>query len=158
MGTHENLSTYLTNTKSTLTAIQQAYEMAGRGGLEEASSHAAMERVNAFAMTGRGNKGGRGGYPGGHNGRSAPNARWVKDGADSPEGGKSDKGSPIGAYTANKSPPAGYRRGPCNNCGNYGHLAVECRGEPADTYVEYWKGPGSKSPGEKLNTAPGKGK
>ena len=211
MGSHENLSMYLTSTKSALTAIQQAYEMTGREGLDElypegqmavkfilglnnsynefksfftnglkpwpdclesayqeaakynpkraaGNSHAAMERANAFAMTGRGNKGGRGRYPGGHNGRSAPNARWVKDGADSPEGGKSDRGSPIGAYTANKSPPAGYRRGPCNNCGKYGHLAAECRGEPADTHVEYWKDPGSKSPGGKLNTPPGKGK
>ena len=35
MGTHENLSMYLTNTKSALTAIHQAYEMALRGGLDE---------------------------------------------------------------------------------------------------------------------------
>ena len=34
-GQYENLSAYLTNTKSALTAIQQAYEMAGRGGLDE---------------------------------------------------------------------------------------------------------------------------
>ena len=211
MGQHDNLSAYYINTKSALTAIQQAYEMAGRGALDETypesqmavkfilglnysygefrsfftnglkpwpdcletayqeaakynpkraafNSTAAIERANAFSMTGRGGKGGRGGYPGEHKGKSAPNAKWVKDGADSPDGGNSGKGIPVGAYTANKSPPAGYRRGPCNNCGKYGHLAAECRGEPADTHVEYWKDPGSKSPGGKLNTPPGKGK
>ena len=210
MGSHENLSMYLTNTKSALTAIQQAYAIAGREGLDDiypegqmavkfilglnnsynefrsfftnglkpwpdcletayqeaakynprraaANSPGAMERANAFAMTGRGGRGGRGGYPGGHNGKSAPNARWVRDGADSPEGNKSEKGH-VAAYTANKSPPSGYRRGPCNNCGKYGHLAAECRGEPADTHVEYWKDPGTKSPGGKPNTPPGSGK
>jgi hypothetical protein len=199
MGSHENLSMYLTNTKSALTAIQQAYAIAGREGLDDiypegqmavkfilglnnsynefrsfftnglkpwpdcletayqesakynprraaVNSPGAMERANAFAMTGRGGRGGRGGYPGGHNGKSAPNARWVRDGADSPEGNKSEKGH-VAAYTANKSPPSGYRRGPCNNCGKYGHLAVECRGEPADTHVEYWKDPCTKSAG-----------
>ena len=166
MGQHENLSMYYINTKSALTAIQQAYEMAGRGGLDETyqesqmavkfipgmnisynefksfytnglkpwpdcletayqegakynpkraatNSPAAMERANAFAMTGRGGRGGRGGYPGGHNGKSAPNAQWVKDGADSLEGStSSEEGSPIGAYVATKSVPAGYKRGP----------------------------------------------
>ena len=52
-------------------------------------------------MTGRGGRSGRGGYPGGHKGKSAPNANWVKDGADSPNGGNSEKGSQVGAYTAN---------------------------------------------------------
>lgn len=138
MGQYDNLSAYLTNTKSALTAIQQAFEMAGRGGLDETypesqmavnfilglnnsyrefrsfftnglkpwsdcletayqeaakynpkraanNSPAAMERANAFAIIGKGGRGDRGGYPGGHNGRSAPNAKWVKDGADSPE-------------------------------------------------------------------------
>ena len=202
---------YHINTKSALTAIQQAYEMAGHGALDEtcpegqmavkfvlglnssygefksfftnglkswpdcleaayqeaakynpkraaSNSPSAMERANAFAMTGRGGKGGRGGYPGGHKGKSAPNAKWVKDGADSPEGSNSERGSPIAAYTSNKSPPAGYKRGPCNNCGKYGHLAYECRGEPPDSHVEYWKDPGPRSPGGKPNTPPGKGK
>ena len=106
MGRHENLSMYLTSIKSALTAIQQAYEMAGREGIDElypegqmavkfilglnssylefksfftnglkpwpdcletaykeaakydpktaaGNSPAAMERTNAFAMTGR---------------------------------------------------------------------------------------------------------
>ena len=128
MGQHDNLSMYYINTKSALTAIQQAYEMAGRGALDEtypegqmavkfilglnsnygefksfftnglkpwpeslevayqesakynpkraaSNSPAAMDRANAFAMTGRGGKGGRGGYPGGHKGKSAPNAK-----------------------------------------------------------------------------------
>jgi Zinc knuckle len=211
MAQHENLSTYLTNTKSALTAIQQAYEMVGRGGLDEVypesqmavkfilglnnnyvefksfytnglktwpdcletayqdtakfnpkraagNSPAAMERANAFAMTGKGGKSGKGGYPGGHKGKSAPNARWVKDGADSPEGEKSDKGSPVGVYISNKSPPAGYKRGPCNNCGKYGHLARECRSEAADTVAQYWTDEGGKSPGGKSTTPPGKGK
>ena len=35
MGSHENLSMYLTNTKSALTAIQQAYAIAGREGLDD---------------------------------------------------------------------------------------------------------------------------
>ena len=35
MGQHDNLSMYYINTKSALTAIQQAYEMAGRGALDE---------------------------------------------------------------------------------------------------------------------------
>lgn len=179
MGQHDNLSMYYINTKSALTAIQQAYEMAGRGAfddtypegqmsvkfilglnsnygefksfftnglkpwpdcLETAHQEAAkynpkraasnspvgMERADAFAMTGRGGRGGRGGYPGGYKGKSAPNARWVKDGADSPKGSSSsEKGSPIAAYTFNKSPPAGYKRGPRNNCGKFGHLARE---------------------------------
>ena len=208
MGSYKNLSTYLSNTKSVLTVIQQAYEMDNRRGLDEtypesqmagkfilglnhsysefrsfytnglkpwpdcletayqdaakynpkraaANSPAAMERANAFAMTGRGGKGDRGGYPGGHNGKSAPYARWVKDGADSPEGEKSEK---VAAYTASKSPFAGYRRGPCNNCEKYGHLACECRSEPADTHVEHWKDPGYKCPGGKGSTPPGKGK
>ena len=203
MGSHENLSMYLTSTKSALTAIQQAYEMTGREGLDElypegqmavkfilglnnsynefksfftnglkpwpdclesaykeaakynpkraaGNSHAAMERANAFAMTGRGNKGGRGRYPGGHNGRSAPNARWVKDGADSPEGGKSDRGSPIGAYTANKSPTAGYRRGPCNNCGKYGHLGQSAEANPRTPMWSTGKIPDRNPPGENL--------
>ena len=211
MGGHENLSMYLTSTKSALTAIQQAYEMAGREGIDElypegqmavkfilglnnsynefksfftnglkpwpdcletayqeaakynpkraaSNSPAAMERANAFAMTGRGGRGSRGGYPGGHNGKSAPNAKWVKDGADSPEASTRDKGSPVGAYTANKSPPAGYKRGPCNNCGKYGHLARECRSEAADTVAQYWGEEGGKSPGGKLTASPGKGK
>ena len=125
MQPYEHLSTYLTNTKSALTAIQQAFKAAGRTGLDdiypegrmavkfilglnshysefknyyinslkswpdclesayiEASKYkptesnnnspAALERVNAFSMTGRGGKSGRGGYPGGHNGKSAP--------------------------------------------------------------------------------------
>ena len=211
MGGHENLSMYLTSTKSALTAIQQAYEMAGREGIDElypegqmavkfilglnnsynefksfftnglkpwpdcletayqeaakynpkraaSNSPAAMERANAFAMTGRGGRGSRGGYPGGHNGKSAPNAKWVKDGADSPEASTREKGSPVGAYTANKSPPAGYRRGPCNNCGKYGHLARECRSEAADTVAQYWGEEGGKSPGGKPTASPGKGK
>ena len=211
MGPYDDLHMYFTNTKSALTAIQQAYEMAERGGLDETYPEsqmavkfilglnnaysefrlfymnglkpwpdcleaayqdatrynprraagnlpAAVERANAFAMTGRGGRSGRGGYPGGHNGRSAPNTKWLKDGADSLEGGKSEKGSPVGAYTAKKSPQAGYRRGPCNNCGKYGHLAAECRGEPADTHVEHWKDPRSKPPRGKLITPPGKGK
>ena len=211
MGQYDNLSAYLTNTKSALTAIQQAFEMAGRGGLDETypesqmavkfilglnnsysefrsfftnglkpwpdcletayqeaakynpkraanNSPAAMERANAFAMTGKGGRGGRGGYPGGHNGRSAPNAKWVKDGADSPVGEKSEKGSSVGAYIANKSPPSGYKRGPCNNCGKYGHLARECRAEAAETVAQYWGEEGGKSPGGKPTTSPGKGK
>ena len=211
-GTHENLSMYLTNTKSALTAIQQAYEKAGRGGLDETypegqtavkfilglnntysefrsfytnglkswpdcletayhdaakynpkraatNSPAAMEHANAFAMTGRGGRGGRGGYPGGHKRKSAPNARWVKDGADSPEeSSSSEKGSAIAAYTSNKSPPAGYKRGPCNNCGKFGHLARECRAEAADTVAQYWGEEGGKSPGGKSTTPSGKGK
>jgi hypothetical protein len=148
MQSHEHLSTYLTNTKSALTAIQQAFEAAGRTGLDEIypegrmavkfilglnnhyaefknyfinslkdwpdcldeayneaakfkptkllnNSPGAMERANAFSMTGRGKKGGRGGYPGGHNGKSAPGAKWVKDGADSPDSSNSEKGSPT---------------------------------------------------------------
>ena len=188
MLSHEHLSTYLTNTKSALTAIQQAFEAAGRTGIDdiypegrmavkfilglnnyysefknfyinnlkvwpdcldeaynEASkfkptkllnnSPVAMERANAFSMTGRGGKkGGRGGYPGGHNGKSAPGARWLKDGADSSDSTNSEKGSPTAAvYTATATPPKGYKRGPCNNCGKFGHLAYECRGDPADT-------------------------
>ena len=35
MGSHENLSMYLTNAKSALTAIQQAYAIAGREGLDD---------------------------------------------------------------------------------------------------------------------------
>ena len=35
VGQHDNLSMYCINTKSALTAIQQAYEMAGRGALDE---------------------------------------------------------------------------------------------------------------------------
>ena len=35
MGGHENLSMYLTSSKSALTAVQQAYEMAGREGIDE---------------------------------------------------------------------------------------------------------------------------
>ena len=211
MGGHENLSIYLTSTKSALTAIQQAYEMAGREGIDElypegqmavtfilglsnsynefksfftnglkpwpdylesayqeaakynpkraaGNSPAAIERANAFAMTGRGFRSGRGGYPGGHKGKSAPNASWVKDGGDSTEGSTSEKGLPVGAYTANKSPPAGYKRGPCNNCGKYGHLARECRAESAETVAQYWGEEGGKSPGGKPTTPPGKGK
>ena len=108
-------------------------------------------------MTGRGGRGGRGGYPGGHNGKSAPNDKWVKDGADSQEGEKSEKGSPIRAYKENKSPPAGYKRGPCNNCGKYGHVARECRAEAADTVAQYWGDEGGKSPGETSTTSTGKG-
>ena len=100
-----------------------------------------MERANAIPMTDRGGKGGRGGYPGGHNGKSVPNAKWVKDGADYPEGTKNEK---VGAYTAKKSPPAGYKRGPCNNCGKYGHLARECRTESAETVAQGKEG--GKSP------------
>ena len=212
MGAHENLSMYYTNTKSALTAIQQAYEAAGRGGIDEiyiesqmavkfilglnsayieftsfftnglkawpdcletayqeaakynpkraaVNSPAAMERANAFAMTGRGGRGGKGGYLGGRNGKSAPNAKWVKDGADSPEGSSSsEKGSPVGAYVATKSAPAGYKRGPCNNCGKYGHLARECRADAAETVAQYWGEDSGKSPGGKSTTPPGKGK
>ena len=213
MGQHDNLSMYYINTKSALTAIQQAYEMAGRGALDETypegqmavkfimglnnnygefrsfftnglkpwpdcletayqeaakynpkraayNSPAATERANAFAMTGREGRGGRGGYPGGHKGKSAPNAKWVRDGPDSPEGSSSsEKGSPVAAeYTSNKSPPAGYKRGPCNTCGKYGHLARECRGDAADTVAQYWGEEGGKSPGGKPTTSPGKGK
>ena len=212
MEPHEHLSTHLTNFKSALTAIQQAFEAAGRTGLDELypegrmavkfilglnnyylefknfyinnlkvwpdsleesyndaakfkpmkglSSPAAMERANAFSMTGRGGKeGGRGGYPGEHNGKSAPGARWVKDGADSQDSTSSDKGSPSAAvYTANATPPKGYKRGPCNNCGKFGHLAYECRGDPADMVAQYWGDEGGKSPGGKSTTPPGKGK
>ena len=213
MLSHEHLSTYLTNTKSALTAIQQAFEAAGRTGIDEIypegrmavkfilglnnyysefknfyinnlkvwpdcldeayneaskfkptkllnNSPVAMERANAFSMTGRGGKkGGRGGYPGGHNGKSAPGARWVKDGADSSDSTNSEKGSPTAAvYTATATPPKGYKRGPCNNCGKFGHLAYECRGDPADTVAQYWGDEGGKSPGGKSMTSPGKGK
>ena len=211
---HEHLSTYLTNTKSALTAIQQAFEAAGRTEIDELypegrmavkfilglnnyysefknfyinnlkvwpntleesyneaskfkptkvlnNSPAAMERANAFAMTGRGGKSGRGGYPGGHNGKSAPGAKWVKDGADSPDSMSSERGSPAASaavYTASATPPKGYKRGPCNNCGKFGHLAYECRGNAADTVAQYWNEEGARSPGGKSNTAPGKGK
>ena len=147
--------------KSWPDCLEAAYQEAAKYNPKRAASNspAAMERANAFAMTGRGGKGGRGGYPGGHKRKSAPNAKWVKDGADSSEGSSSsEKGSPIVANTSNKSPPAGYKRGPCNNCGKYGHLAYECRGEPADSHDEYWKDPGPRSPGGKPNTPPRKGK
>ena len=117
-----------------MTAIQQAYKMAGRGGLDETYKESQMavklilglnnadsefrffymNRLKPWpdcleaayqdatkynpiraagnlpaaierAMTGRGGRSGRGGYPRGHNGKSAPNAKWVKDGADSPD-------------------------------------------------------------------------
>ena len=105
--------------------LESAYQEAAKYNLKKAAgnSPAAMERANAFAMTGRGGRSGRGGYPGGHKGKSAPNARWAKDGGDSSEGSTSEEGSLVGAYTANESPPAGYKRGPCNNCGKYRHLA-----------------------------------
>lgn len=96
-------------------------------------------------------RGGRGGYSGGHNGKSTPNAKWVEDGADSSEKENSEKGSPVGAYTANESPPAGYKRGPCNNCGKYEHLARECRGEATDTVAQYWNEEGDKSPGRRTH-------
>ena len=77
------------------------------------------ERDNAFAMTGRGGRGGRGykQYPGGHNAKSTPNGKWVRDGPEpnSPEGQKSEKWSPIAVYTASKTAPPGYKKGPCNN-------------------------------------------
>ena len=212
MGGHENLSMYFISTKSALTAIQQAYEMTGREGLDElypegqmavkfilglnnsynefksfftnglkpwpdclesayqeaakynpkraaGNSPAVMDRANAFAMTGRGGRSDRGGYPGGHKGKSAPNAKWVKDGADSPEGSSSsEKSSPLGAYVATKSASAGYKRGPCNNCGKYGHLARECRSDTAETVAQYWGEEVGKSPGGKATTPPGKGK
>ena len=129
-------SYYTNNLKVWPDCLETAYLEATKYKPTRAADHSptAMERANAFAMTRRGGKGGRGGYPGRDNGKSAPNAKWVKDGADSPEGGKNKK---VAAYTASKSPPAGCKRGPCNNCGKYGHLAYECRGEPADTHVEY---------------------
>jgi hypothetical protein len=216
MGPYDVLSTYTTNTKSALSAIEQAYERAGRGGLDEiyaedqmalkytmglnhhydefkyfyinnlkpwpetlegaisesltynpkrANHHppgGAFERANAFAFTGRGGRGGRG-YPGGHNGRSAPNAKWVRDGPgpDSPEGQKKDKGSHIAVYTASKTPPPGYKRGPCNNCSKYGHFANECREEAQPMEEQYWKEAGPRSPGGKGTpppASPGKGK
>ena len=82
----------------------------------------------------------------------------MKDGADSSTGSNSDKGSPVAAYTANKSPPAGYRLGPCNNCGKYGHLARECRAAAAETIAQYWGEDGGKSPRGKSTASPGKGK
>ena len=213
MQPYEHLSTYLTNFKSALTAIQQAFEAAGRTGLDEIypegimavkfilglnshyaefknyyvnslktwpdclesayieaskykptknnnNSPGAMDRANAFSMTGRGGKkGGRGGYPGGHNGKSAPGAKWVKDGADSPDSTSSEKGFPtVAAYTATATPPKGYKRGPCNNCGKFGHFAFECRGEAAEQIAQYWGEEPGKSPGGKNTTPPGKGK
>ena len=139
--------------------LDAAYQEAAKYNPKRAASNspAAMERANAFAMTGKGGRG-RGGYSGGHNGKSAHNAKWVKDGADSPEGERGEKESPIGAYTANKSPPAEYKRGPCNNCGKYGHLAWECRAEAAETVAQYWGEEGGKSPGGEATTPPGKGK
>ena len=35
MGQHDNLSMYYINSKSALTATQQAYEMVGRGALDD---------------------------------------------------------------------------------------------------------------------------
>lgn len=91
---------------------------------------AAFERANAFAFHERGGRGGRG-YPGGRNGKSTPNGKWVRDGPgpDSPEGYKNEKGSTVAVYTASKTPPLGYKSGPCNNCNKYGHFAQECREE-----------------------------
>ena len=139
--------------------LETAYQKAAKYNPKRAASNsqAAMERANAFAMTGRGGRG-RGGYPGGHNGKSAPNAKWVKDGADSPEERKGENGSPVGAYTANKSPLAGYKQGPCNNYGKYGHLAQERSAEAAETVAQYWDEEGGKIPGRESTTPPGKGK
>ena len=142
-------------------SLEESYNDAAKfKPMKGLGSPAAMERANAFSMTGRGGKeGGRGGYPGEHNGKSAPGARWVKDGADSQDSTSSDKGSPsTAAYTANATPPKGYKRGPCNNCGKFGHLAYECRGDPADMVAQYWGDEGGKSPGGKSTTPPGKGK
>ena len=214
---YDSLSTYYTNTKSSLSAIEQSYERAGRAGLDEnypedqmalkfimglnhmyddfkyfyinnlkpwpdtldqANSEAAKfspktksaahsnaadyERANAFAFTGRGGRSARGrGYPGGHKGKTTPNGHWVRDGTESPEGGKSEKGSPVAVYTASKSPPHGYKRGPCNNCGKYGHFALECKETPEPMIENYWKESSPKSPGGYKSSpqlGPGKGK
>ena len=219
MAGHDTLSSYYTNTRSALSAIEQAYARKGRANIDDlypekqmalkfimglnhhydefksyyinrlkawpenlvdASYEAAkfspspkrhapyspgaFERANAFALTGRGGKSGRG-YHGGHKGKSTPNGRWVRDepGPESPEGYKSDKGekgAAIAVYTASKTPPLGYKRGPCNNCSKYGHFAKECREEPQPIEAQYWKESGPRSPAG-MGTPPhasGKGK
>ena len=129
---NEFRSFYTNGLKPWPDCLETAYQDAAKYNPRRAASNspAAMERANAFAMTGRGGRGGRGGYPGGHNGKSAPNARWVTDGADSPEGGKSDRGSPIGAYTANKSPPAGTDEAPVTTAGSTATLRQSAEGNP----------------------------
>ena len=52
MGAHENLSIYYTDTKSALTAIQQAYEMAGRGGIDEIYVESRSSSLDSTATTG----------------------------------------------------------------------------------------------------------
>lgn len=215
MGPYDSLSTYLTNTRSALSAIEQAYTRAGRAQIDAVypedqmalkfimglnnhyaefkyfyinnlkewppnldAAHAetirfspnrdkrelntgAFERANAFAMTGRGGRGGRGykQYPGGHNGKSTHNGKWVRDGPgpNSPEGQKSEKGSPIAVYTASKIAPPGYKRGPCNNCSKFGHFAQDCREEPQPMEAQYWKEAGPRSPGGKGTPPPSPG-
>lgn len=212
MGPYDNLSTYYTNTKSALTAIEQAYEMAGRTGINEVyaedqmalkfimglssqyeefksfyvnnlkpwphaledayyeatkyspkrtsgNAQGGFERANAFSMTGRRGRSGRGGrgrYPLGQRDQFAFNGKCEKDRSESPEG---MKGSPLAVYTASATPPHGYKRGPCNNCGKYGHYAFECRGEPQKMEAKYWNDPkGSGGGNATPPNSPGKGK
>lgn len=162
---------YINSLREWPTSLEEAYMEAAKYNPYQkraGQNQGGIERANAFAATGRGGgRGGRGrgrgrgGYPGGHNGKSTPNGHWVKDGPESPEGEKGKPSSPVAVYVASNSPPQGYKRGPCNNCGKYGHLAAECRGEPAQEYVQYWKEPGPRSPGgtnQSPQAGPGKGK
>ena len=150
--------------------LEDAYTEASKyNPMQKRGYHAGgVERANAFAFSGRGgrngrgNRGGRGGrgHQGGRNGKG--NGKFVRehvrDDAESPE---EEKGTPVAVYTASNTPPHGYKRGPCNYCGKYGHLAAECRGEPEQEHVQYWKEAGPRSPGGNKFTppsGPGKGK
>lgn len=125
------------------------------------NAQGAFERTNAFTMNGRGNRGerrgrgGRGGYSVEQRDLPPFNAKSENDAADSPEG---MKGSPLAVYTASATPPLGYKKGPCNNCGKYGHYAFECRGEPQKMEAKYWNDPKGSGGGKAtpLNS-PGKG-
>ena len=140
---------YINSLKDWPLNLETAHAEAMRFSPNKEKRHAPggqFERANAFAMHGRGGRGGRG-YPGGHNGKSTPNGKWVRDGAgpDSP-----NKVTPVAVYTASKTAPPGYKRGPCNNCNKYGHYANDCREEAQLIEEQYWKEAGPRSPSGKF--------
>ena len=102
---------------------------------QQGGANAAAERANAFVM--RHGKGGGGNRGGGHESKSAPNAKFVRyDKAD----GEAD--SKHSAYVAAAAPSPGNKKfskkGTCHNCGEPGHYSYACT-EP----VQYWKEDGA---------------
>jgi hypothetical protein len=156
----EYKSFFINNLKTWPDTLDLAYSEAAKYNPKRAAAQSpgASERANAFTMSSRGGRGRDGHYPGGHNGRSTPNGYWAR--VETPERDQGEKGSTVAVYTASATAPHGYKRGPCNNCGKYGHLYKECRGELQ--HDQYGKEPANpKSTGGGKGTQPpntGKGK